>query len=299
MIKILVDSSSELTKKEAEGKRLFVCAHRREPRRKRNIADGVDLTKDKFYRAAGWTAANFPQTSQPSPQALLELFEQANEGCGMRSWRLLLSSALSGTYQSAVLAKQMVDYEGIYLIDSLTATGVIQILADYAQGLSEEGKGAAEVAERTDAFKSQGTRHHRHGRHPGVPAKGWTNRQDSGHDRRAGPAEAPDYPDGGGRVGVIGKAIGKNKAMSFMMKWLEEHPVDEAFPSYSIFTSGTANCEQFEEKLEKHGIATAGRLQLGAAIGTHIGPNAFGIVYVGKEYEAKSAAGQNLRSAFV
>ena len=86
-----------------------------------------------------------------------------------------------------------------------------------------------------------------------------------------------------GRVGVIGKAIGKNKAMSFMMKWLEEHPVDEAFPSYSIFTSGTANCEQFEEKLEKHGIATAGRLQLGAAIGTHIGPNAFGIVYVGKE----------------
>ena len=85
-----------------------------------------------------------------------------------------------------------------------------------------------------------------------------------------------------GGVGVIGKAIGKNKAVSFMLKWLEEHPVDDAWPKYSIYTSGTENCGQFEEKLKNHGIETMGRLQIGAAIGTHIGPNAFGIIYVEK-----------------
>ena len=279
MIKILVDSSSELTKKEAEEKGfLFVPISVNIGGRE--YRDGVDLTKDKFYDLLV-NGGEFPQTSQPSPQAFLELFEQAKKN-GDEVVAILLSSALSGTYQSAVLAKQMVDYEGIYLIDSLTATGVIQILADYAKGLSEEGKGAAEVAERTDAFKARV--------HAIAMVDTLEFLQKGG---RIGKAAAMIGEltrlkplitlTEDGRVGVIGKAIGKNKAMSFMMKWLEEHPVDEAFPSYSIFTSGTANCEQFEEKLEKHGIATAGRLQLGAAIGTHIGPNAFGIVYVGKD----------------
>lgn len=279
MIKILVDSSSELTKKEAEEKGyLFVPIG--VSLGGKEYADGVDLTKDKFYELLTGSG-EFPQTSQPSPQAFLELFEQAKRD-GDEIVAILLSSALSGTYQSAVLAKQMVDYEGIYLIDSLTATGVIQILADYAKGLSEEGKGAAEVAERTDAFKARVHAIAMVDTLEFLQKGGRIGKTAAmiGELARLKPLITLTED---GRVGVIGKAIGKNKAMSFMMKWLEEHPVDAAFPSYSIFTSGTANCEQFEEKLEKHGIATAGRLQLGAAIGTHIGPNAFGIVYVGKE----------------
>ena len=279
MIKILVDSSSELTKKEAEEKGyLFVPIG--VSLGGKEYADGVDLTKDKFYELLTGSG-EFPQTSQPSPQAFLELFEQAKRD-GDEIVAILLSSALSGTYQSAVLAKQMVDYEGIYLIDSLTATGVIQILADYAKGLSEEGKGAAEVAERTDAFKARVHAIAMVDTLEFLQKGGRIGKTAAmiGELARLKPLITLTED---GRVGVIGKAIGKNKAMSFMMKWLEEHPVDEAFPSYSIFTSGTANCEQFEEKLEKHCIATAGRLQLGAAIGTHIGPNAFGIVYVGKE----------------
>ena len=279
MIKILVDSSSELTKKEAEEKGfLFVPISVNIGGRE--YRDGVDLTKDQFYDLLV-NGGEFPQTSQPSPQAFLELFEQAKKN-GDEVVAILLSSALSGTYQSAVLAKQMVDYEGIYLIDSLTATGVIQILADYAKGLSEEGKGAAEVAERTDAFKARVHAIAMVDTLEFLQKGGRIGKTAAmiGELARLKPLITLTED---GKVGVIGKAIGKNKAMSFMMKWLEEHPVDEAFPSYSIFTSGTANCEQFEEKLEKHGIATAGRLQLGAAIGTHIGPNAFGIVYVGKE----------------
>ena len=279
MIKILVDSSSELTKKEAEEKGyLFVPIG--VSLGGKEYADGVDLTKDKFYELLTGSG-EFPQTSQPSPQAFLELFEQAKRD-GDEIVAILLSSALSGTYQSAVLAKQMVDYEGIYLIDSLTATGVIQILADYAKGLSEEGKGAAEVAERTDAFKARVHAIAMVDTLEFLQKGGRIGKTAAmiGELARLKPLITLTED---GKVGVIGKAIGKNKAMSFMMKWLEEHPVDEAFPSYSIFTSGTANCEQFEEKLEKHGIATAGRLQLGAAIGTHIGPNAFGLVYVGKE----------------
>lgn len=279
MIKILIDSSSDLTKREAEEKGfLFVPIGIHLDGKE--YEDGVDLTKDEFYDLLVH-GGTFPQTSQPSPQIFLDLFEQAKKD-GDEIVAILLSSALSGTYQSAVLAAQMVDYEGIYLIDSLTATGVIRVIADYARRLADEGKSAAEVAAQTETFKSRV--------HVIAMMDTLEFLQKGG---RIGKAAAMvgelarlkpliTLTEEGG-VGVIGKTIGKNKAMSFLLKWLEERSLDDAFPAYSVFTSGTENCEQFEEKLAKHGISTAGRLQLGAAIGTHIGPGAFGIVYVEKE----------------
>ena len=43
------------------------------------------------------------------------------------------------------------------------------------------------------------------------------------------------------------------------------------------------NSEVFEERLTREGIRFDERLQIGATIGTHIGPGAFGLVYVEKE----------------
>lgn len=279
MIKILVDSSSDLTKKEAEEKG-FLFVPIGISLGGKEYEDGVDLTKDEFYDLL-INSGEFPQTSQPSPQIFLDIFEEAKQK-GDQVVAILLSSALSGTYQSAVLARQMAEYDGIYLIDSLTATGVIQVLADYAAGLVKEGKSAAEVAKLTENFKSRV--------HVIAMMDTLEFLQKGG---RIGKAAAMlgelarlkpliTLTEEGG-VGVIGKTIGRNKAISFMLKWLEEHPVDDTFPRYSVFTSGTENCELFEEKLENHGIGTRERLQLGAAIGTHIGPGAFGIVYVEKE----------------
>lgn len=278
MIKILVDSSSDLTKEEAEEKGyLFVPIGI--SLEGKEYEDGVDLTKDEFYDLLV-NGETFPKTSQPSPQVFLDLFEQAKKD-GDEIVAILLSSALSGTYQSAVLARQMADYEGIHLIDSLTATGVIRVLADYAKGLADQGRSAAEVAALTEVFRSRV--------HVIAMMDTLEFLQKGG---RIGKAAAMlgelahlkpliTLTEEGG-VGVIGKTIGKNKAMSAMLKWLDERRLDEEFPRYSVFTSGTENCGQFEEKLAKHGITTVGRLQLGAAIGTHIGPGAFGIVYVEK-----------------
>ena len=68
---------------------------------------------------------------------------------------ILLSSALSGTYQSAVLAKNMVEYDSIYLIDSLSATYTIKIMADYACTLREKGYTAHEIIQAVENLKSR------------------------------------------------------------------------------------------------------------------------------------------------
>ena len=41
--------------------------------------------------------------------------------------------------------------------------------------------------------------------------------------------------------------------------------------------------EKLEKKLEKEGIAVAGRAQVGPTIGSHVGPEAYGVIFVRKK----------------
>lgn len=68
--------------------------------------DGIDLERDGFYALLEETGA-FPKTSQVSPHAFAEAFKEARDS-GDEVIAITLSSALSGTYQSAKLAQAMV-----------------------------------------------------------------------------------------------------------------------------------------------------------------------------------------------
>ena len=58
--------------------------------------------------------------------------------------------------------------------------------------------------------------------------------------------------------------------------------LDPAFPLYSIYTYGNTNSDVFERRLAAENFSIQSRLQVGATIGSHIGPEAFGVVYVTK-----------------
>jgi hypothetical protein len=53
-------------------------------------------------------------------------------------------------------------------------------------------------------------------------------------------------------------------------------------PANNIATVGTENCEVFEKKLEAAGYHYTERVQVGATIGTHVGPGVFGMIFVQK-----------------
>ena len=66
--------------------------------------DGRNLSGEVFYKLLKEGKEN-PTTSQPTPAAFLQIFEQA-KAKGDQVVAILLSSALSGTMQSALIAKQ-------------------------------------------------------------------------------------------------------------------------------------------------------------------------------------------------
>ena len=77
MIKILVDSSSDYSMEEIKQKGMeFVPLHITFG--ETTYADNVGLERNDFYRMLT-ESADFPKTSQPSPQDFLEIFEKAKE----------------------------------------------------------------------------------------------------------------------------------------------------------------------------------------------------------------------------
>jgi len=152
MIRILLDSSADFSAEEAKVRNMELVPINITFGDK-NYLDGVDINKDEFYELLTSTET-FPMTAQPSPQDFLDIFEDVKEK-GDQLIYLSLSSALSGTFQSATLAKNMAEYDEIYLVDTLSATRAIRIMAEYACKLRDEGKTAAEIAAELDEFKSR------------------------------------------------------------------------------------------------------------------------------------------------
>lgn len=278
MIRILVDSSSDYTMEEINSNGfhfvpLMVSIGGKYYR------DGVELKPDNFYELLINTG-DFPKTSQPSPQDFAEIFEDV-KAKGDEIICILLSSALSGTCQSAHLAKDMVDYEGIHIIDSLAATVMIKFMGNYAEKLIAEGLSATDIVAKIESMK---------GKVKVVAALDTLEYLCKGGRLSRASATIGELANlkpiitvtSEGKVAVIGKCLGKNKALNFILKYLEENQRNSDFPLYTLYSYGTENTEKLEARLIKDGYSFDDRVQLGSTIGAHIGPGAFAILYVAK-----------------
>ncbi|MEG0368223.1 MAG: DegV family protein, partial [Coprobacillus sp.] len=113
--------------------------------------DRVDLQPDQFYELLNNVQA-LPTTSQPAPQDFLTIYEEAKKA-GDSVVVMTLSSQISGTYQSANIAKDLAEYDDIYVIDSLNATQGLRLLVEKAIVLRNEGKSAKEMFDILDDYK--------------------------------------------------------------------------------------------------------------------------------------------------
>ncbi len=82
--------------------------------------DGIDIQPDEFY-ARLKNAKIMPTTSQPSPAAFIEVYKDLLEK-GYDILSVHISAKLSGTYASAIQAKEAFPGERIQVINSVTTS---------------------------------------------------------------------------------------------------------------------------------------------------------------------------------
>lgn len=114
--------------------------------------DGVDMQLEEFYQRLV-TSEKLPTTSQPDPEAFLTVFQEAKEA-GDDVVVVTISSNLSGTFQSATIAKEMCEYDNIYIVDSMQVTCTMLMMVRRGLKLAEEGKSGREIYEILETEKS-------------------------------------------------------------------------------------------------------------------------------------------------
>ena len=279
-IRIITDSSADFDRATAKRRQVEIISMAVQFGNA-SFLDGKTITNDVFYTLLKEGREN-PTTSQPTPAEFLRVFEEA-KAAGDQVVAVLISSVLSGTVQSAQIAKGMCEYEDIYIVDSLSATAGIQILVNLACKLRDSGLPAPGIAQELERLKGRirifavlDTLEYlrRSGRLSGFQAG-------LGSMTKLKPTIAVTN----GEVSIVGKSFGAAAAVKHLQKLLEAHPVNDDYPSYFLYTD-----DKEREELLLPALREQGKLPLrlhyssvGPTIGTHIGPGALGMAYIERE----------------
>lgn len=280
MIRIITDSAADFEPWEIDALRIQ-CIPITVMFGDSEYQENRDLSKDQFYELL-LTSGNAPKTAQPSPQLLMDLFEEAH-AAGDDAIYISLSSALSGTYQNAVMTKNLLGYDSCHVVDSLNATGGQRLIVEYAVKLRDEGKSAAQIIAGIEDIRSRIVLYacidtleylYKGGRISQTVYK-------LGTLANIKPIITVERD---GSIGIPAKAMGMRKGMDYQCKQVAAKAPDPDFPFYVMYTNTRSVAEGLAARLESVGIRTpADRIiQVGASIGSHIGPDACGLVYVGK-----------------
>jgi len=237
--------------------------------------DGVDLDHRAFYEKL-LSGRELPKTSLISPAEFEAAFDAAR-AAGETVVAILISSRLSGTWQSAVLAAD--GREKVYVVDSMNATLGQQALVKYALRLAAQGLTAQQLVEELERIKS-------HVNLTGVPAS-------LEYLHRGGRISKTVAILGGalsikpvlrlidGEVVMVGKARGAKHANASLMQEVEKTGLDATKPVCLGYTG-------LKDDALRAFLADSAALwenvrydlcSVGATIGTHIGPDSIVVAY--------------------
>ena len=280
MVRIVTDSAADFSPAELEQKNIC-CIPLKVLFGGEEYEENINLSKDQFYEKL-LAFEGFPKTSQAAPAVLAGLFEEAKAE-GDEIIYFTLSSALSGTWQSAMFIKEDMGYDKAFVVDSRNATGGQRMLVEHAVRLRDQGKCAADIVAEVEALRERIVLYacintleylYRGGRISHLSYALGTLAQ----------IKPIIHVDHMGRVDIPAKAMGIRKGMEHLCKQADAKTPDPEYPLYVMYTNDRSVAETLAVRLAEHGQAVHpdNIIQVGAAIGSHIGPSACGLVYVEK-----------------
>lgn len=280
MIRIVTDSTSDLSADRAAAlgvEVLPLSVHFGEE----SFQDGVDITKEEFY-ARLEQAETLPTTAQIPPETFIKTFERLTAQ-GDQVLGIFLSSAMSGTYQSAMIARDIVGEERIAVVDSQTVTFALGLLVEAACLLRDQGLSLEELRAQVEALAGRVR----------LLAVVDTLKYLKMGGRISGAAAvvggllgiSPIISIRDGLVVSVGKGRGRKAGFQFISKWIEEKEgIDTSLPvSFGNTNAPQALADCMAFFADKTAGATVLPSDIGAVVGTHVGPGAAGIAYFIRE----------------
>ena len=279
MVKIITDSTADFTAAEAAELGIDIV-HLRTRFGDEEYIDGVDITPHQFYEKLVESDV-LPTTSQPSPAEFEAAFASALEEAG-EVVAITISSALSGTYQSAVIAAEAFG-DRVRVVDSLSASIGEQVIVRRAAQLAAEGLSAAELAGRIEAERGD------------VCVLALLDTLE--YLKRGGRISAAAAFAGGvlaikpvitlrdGAVALVGKARGSKNGGNLLNQLVEKHGIDFSRPyllgytglSDALLMKYAADSGELWRSYTEELPVTA----IGSVIGTHGGPGAIAVAFFG------------------
>lgn len=271
-IKIITDSTSYITKKYAKKENITIVPL--------NYVFGEETGKEgspgefeDFFKKLETTKL-FPTTSQPSAGEFLDIFNEAFEEGYDEIIAILLSSKLSGTYNSAVLAKNILENKKITIIDSQNAASNLRFLVEDAVEMNKKGKSSKEIESHVNTKK--------------IEMYVYLTTETLEYLSRGGRLSAIQSTVGNllnikpiielkhGELTLLEKLRGKNKAVSAI---IDKVP-DDVKRIGICHILNIEEAQKLKTSLEvRFPKAEVSIDELGSVIGSHLGPKAIGICF--------------------
>lgn len=247
-----------------------------------SYTDGVEMSSEEFFKKLRVTS-ELPFTSQVNPSQFETIFKKilnrGNEIVG-----IFISSTFSGTYNSAIIAKESFSDEEkskIHLFDSKTSTVQLGLIALEAAKIANSSNNLEMVRQKIQYA--------------------------IGHSKVIFMMDTLLYLSKGGRlspgqamignllnvkpiltvnekaeIATMDKVRGRKKGVRWLVDWIDEKGFDiNEMPFALIHGDDLGNLELLKEQLgDRYSEQEEFELCLGAVIGTHLGPGCVGMAYI-------------------
>lgn len=242
-----------------------------------SFRDGLDISNADFY-ARLRQAQTLPTTSQINPDVFVSAFREVLAR-GNQVLGIFVSSELSGTVQSAFIAKEMLDSGDVFVVDSRQVALSLGLLVSEAVRLRDAGATAAEAAAQLTALREK--------------ARLYAVVDTLKYLKIGGRVSAATAVVGGvlgitpivalknGKVESAGKARGRKAGVQWIREQADSEPIDFSRP----LALGHTDCpealaavsEGFSDLAARFAAVTS--CEIGSVVGTHAGPGAAGVAY--------------------
>ena len=289
MFQIISDGGCDFSKDEAQKHGVDVVPFYVTLDQETHLREGVDISKEEYFKRLVEEKNLFPKTSQPSPQDYIDVYTPHLQA-GRDILSLTISSKLSGTYNSATLAastlREAYPDRAIIVIDSLNGSVGQGLILKEIIKMRDGGCSVTEAAELADkVIKS---------------ARIYFTLDSLEYLRRGGRCGPTTALVGGilglrpvlqlvdGLISQLDSVRGKKNVLKLMEEGVV-NALKDVTQNINLSVGHILNGENataFKANLERAlGIRIANPVtEIGVTIGTHTGPGALVVAYC-KKYE--------------